>query len=275
MTMTDVDRDQRAQLAAIMGRVERQTDAETRTKLLATIDARVEQEGTFSALVAAFGNVDRGGDRILPGAFTQSLADWRASGQRIPIIWHHKASDPSMIIGSADPAQSYETPEGLVLVGRLNIDRSAAAAHVRDLLMSGDVSGWSFGYGVKRSRKAAGGVTELLQLDLLEAGPTPTPMNRSARTVSVKGEQVPEPEPDRALTHTELEERLAREGIIGPVIASTHQPEADDEDVREGAREAMAHVLGFRRNGEEREDGKAIATRTKATTPIRVAEFRC
>jgi HK97 family phage prohead protease len=109
-----------------------------------------------------------------------------------------------MIIGSADPAKSHETPEGLVLVGRLNIERSAAAANIRDLLMNGDVNGWSFGYAVKRRRAAAGGVTELLELDLLEAGPTPMPMNRSARTVSVKGEQVPHDDPDRAPSHTEI-----------------------------------------------------------------------
>ena len=275
-TMTDVELDQRAQLDALMGRVEfRTTDTAMRTKLLATIDARVEQEGTFSALVAAFGNVDRGKDRIMPGTFTKSLADWRASGKRIPIIWHHLAGDPSMIIGSADPEKSHETHAGLVLSGRLNIERSAAAAQIRDLLKNGDVSGWSFGYAVKRQRAAAGGVTELLELDLLEAGPTPMPMNTAARTISVKGEQMPHDDPDRAPSHTELEERLAREGIIGPVIASTHQPEAVDEDVREGAREAMAHVLGLRRNGEEREDGKAMSTRAKATAPITIATFRC
>jgi hypothetical protein len=37
----------------------------------------------------------------------------------------------------------------------------------------------------------------------------------------------------------------------------------------------MAHVLGLRRNGEEREDGKAMATRAKATAPITIATFRC
>ena len=260
-----------------MGRgVEFQTAAtDMHTKMLATIDAQVEQEGEFTALVAAFGNVDRVKDRIMPGAFTKSLADWRASGKRIPVIWHHLATDPSMIIGSADPTKSHETDAGLVLVGRLNIERSAAAAQIRDLLKSGDVSGWSFGYAVKRQRAAAGGVTELLELDILEAGPTPMPMNTAARTISVKGEQMPHDDPDRAPSHTELEERLAREGIIGPVIASTHQPEAVDEDVREGAREAMAHVLGLRRNGDEREDGKAMATRAKATAPITIATFRC
>jgi HK97 family phage prohead protease len=272
MTTTEVD--QRAQLDALMGRVEFQTaNTDMRTKLLATIDAQVEQEGQFSALVAAFGNVDRGRDRIMPGAFTKSLADWRASGRRIPIIWHHLATDPSMIVGSADPAKSHETPEGLVLVGRLNIERSAAAGQIRDLLKNGDVSGWSFGYAVKRQRNAAGGVTELLELDILEAGPTPMPMNTAARTISVKGEEVPHDDPDRAPSHTELEERLAREGIIGPVVSSVGQPEAIDEDIREGARQAMAHVLGLRRNGDEQ--GKATATRTKATAPVRVTEFRC
>jgi HK97 family phage prohead protease len=190
--MTDVELDQRAELDALMGRVEFQTVAtDMQTKLLATIDARVEREGEFTALVAAFGNVDRGKDRIMPGAFAKSLADWRASGKRLPIIWHHLAGDPSMIIGSADPAQSHETDAGLVLSGRLNIERSAAAGQIRDLLKSGDVSGWSFGYAVKRQRAAPGGVTELLELDILEAGPTPMPMNTAAHTISVKGEQVP------------------------------------------------------------------------------------
>ena len=275
-TMTTTELDQRAQLDALMGRVEFQAAAtDMRTKLLATIDAHVEQEGQFSALVAAFGNVDRGKDRIMPGAFAKSLADWRASGKRIPIIWHHLAGDPSMIIGSADPEKSHETHAGLVLSGRLNIERSAAAAQIRDLLKSGDVSGWSFGYAIKRQRAAPGGVTELLELDILEAGPTPMPMNTAAHTISVKGEQVPHNDPDQEPTHTEIEERLAREGIIGPIVSSVGQPEAIDEDVREGAREAMAHVLGFRRNGWECEDGKAMATRTKATAPITIATFEC
>jgi Escherichia/Staphylococcus phage prohead protease len=242
-TMTTTELDQRAQLDALMGRVEfRTTDTAMRTKLLATIDAQVEQEGTFSALVAAFGNVDRGKDRIMPGAFTKSLEDWRASGRRIPVIWHHLATDPSMIIGSADPALSHETPEGLVLVGRLNVERSAAAGQIRDLLKNGDVSGWSFGYNVKRRRAAPGGVTELLELDILEAGPTPMPMNTAARTLSVKGEQVPEP--DKQPSHTEVETMLIEEGIVAPIVGY--------DELRAAAREHMAHILSSNGNGEER-----------------------
>ena len=47
-TMTEVELDQRAQLDALMGRVEfRTTATDMHTKLLATIDAQVEQEGQF------------------------------------------------------------------------------------------------------------------------------------------------------------------------------------------------------------------------------------
>jgi hypothetical protein len=170
-----------------------------------------------------------------------------------------------MIIGSADPERSHETPEGLVLVGRLNIERSAAAAQVRDLLMNGDMSGWSFGYGVKRSREAAGGVTELLQLDLLEAGPTPMPMNHSARTLSVKGEEVPEPEPDRPPSHTEVERMLVEAGIIAPVA---------DPKIIEQERELMLGVLGRRRNGGD--DNKAAsAAMARSTGKIHIADFEC
>ena len=40
--------------------------------------------GEFSALVAVFNNVDKGGDGIMPGAFTKTLAAWRASGDPVP-----------------------------------------------------------------------------------------------------------------------------------------------------------------------------------------------
>jgi hypothetical protein len=45
-----------------------------------------DSAGTFSALVAVFNNVDRGGDRIMPGAFTKTLTEWCASGDPVPVI---------------------------------------------------------------------------------------------------------------------------------------------------------------------------------------------
>ena len=57
--------------------------------------------GQFTAIAAAYG-VDRGGDRIRPGAFAKTLAAWRERGNPIPLHWAHKG-DPQYIIGQVDP----------------------------------------------------------------------------------------------------------------------------------------------------------------------------
>ena len=62
-------------------------------KATTTVDAGVDT-GEFSALVAAFNNVDRGGDVIRPGAFKKTLARWRSSGKRIPVVWSHRVQRP-------------------------------------------------------------------------------------------------------------------------------------------------------------------------------------
>ena len=56
-------------------------------KTYSLLDAKADGEtGTFEATVAVFGNVDRGGDRIMPGAFKDTLERWKASGDPIPVI---------------------------------------------------------------------------------------------------------------------------------------------------------------------------------------------
>lgn len=154
-------------------------------KATTTVDAGVDT-GEFSALVAAFNNVDRGGDVIRPGAFKNTLARWRSSGKRIPVVWSHQSSDPSKVIGDVDPADAYETDKGLVVNGQLDLSSSTAREVLR-LLKSGDVSGWSFGYAVPPDgQRVVDGNTEITEIDLLELGPTPIPMNDEARTLAAK-----------------------------------------------------------------------------------------
>ena len=263
--VTLVDHEQRERFDTLLGttRPASATDDDLRVKLLRDVNAIVEREGAFTALVAIFGNVDRGGDRIVRGAFAKSLDAWRESGNRIPIVWSHQYDHPAMVIGSADPMQSKETDEGLLLVGQLNLD-SPVAHHVRDLLRNGDINGWSFGYKTIRERKAADGANELLEVEIGEAGPCIIPMNAATRTVTVKGEQ-PEPQPERVPSHAELEQRLAAEGIV--VI---------DDAIFTEARDHMRAMLNARRNGdEERDEDKSTRPRTKAAGPIRVISFDC
>jgi hypothetical protein len=66
-----------------------------------TTATNTDSAGEFEALVAVFGNVDKGGDRIMPGAFTKTLAAWRASGDPVPVIWSHDWNTPDAHIGVA------------------------------------------------------------------------------------------------------------------------------------------------------------------------------
>jgi hypothetical protein len=84
--------------------------------------------GAFVAIAAAY-SVDRAGDQIVRGAFEETIRRWRASGQQIPLHWHH-GGRPEDIIGSVDPGSVTETPDGLVVAGRLDLNGSATAREV-------------------------------------------------------------------------------------------------------------------------------------------------
>ena len=77
-------------------------------KRLALKIKSVDDTGTFTGLGAAYNNVDLGGDKIMPGAFTRTLA----AGKQWPFLWQH---DPSNPIGTAKVTDS---PQGLQVEGR-------------------------------------------------------------------------------------------------------------------------------------------------------------
>ena len=72
---------------------------------LASFKALDQGQGIFEALVAVFGNVDRAGDLIVPGAFTKSLADWATRGRPIPVIFSHEWDNLDAFIGQVLVAQ--------------------------------------------------------------------------------------------------------------------------------------------------------------------------
>jgi HK97 family phage prohead protease len=226
-------------------------------------DATVTREGIVEALVAVFNNVDAVGDVIRPGAFSKSLRKWRESGKRLPLVWSHEVQEPAMIIGSADPADCYESESGLVVKGKLNIDNSATASHVYDLLRDGHVNGWSFGYRLVKSRRIDRTKQELLELHVSEAGPCINPCNESTRTVSVKGE--PPHRGSEPVSHVELADALVRRGIIS-------RP-ADMQGVFEQSRDTMLALLTGNGDGATNEE-KSYAAPICAED-VQVRRFDC
>jgi HK97 family phage prohead protease len=165
-------------------------------------------DGVFEAIVSVFNNKDLGGDIVRPGAFADSIAHWKASGDPIPVYWSHRMDDPNYNIGAVTDAQELvggdkSVPDwanawvrdngGLYIKGQL--DPTGVAAQVRHLMKNRRVKQFSFSYDVieERANKAAG-ENELLKLWLHEVGPTPLGMNPLTELISAKSN--PDPPPD-------------------------------------------------------------------------------
>ena len=125
--------------------------------------------GTFEAVVSVFGNVDYVGDRVVAGAFVGSLDRWKTSGDPIPCIWSHAWDDPFAHIGYV--VEAAERFGGLWVKAKCDLDNPTAAEVMR-LLAERRVKEFSFAYDVIDEREASGGVTELVELDIIEVGPT-------------------------------------------------------------------------------------------------------
>lgn len=145
-------------------------------------------EGVFEAIVAAY-NVDSVGDRIIPGAFAETLAEWAKSGDPVPVLWAHMSHDPEYHIGYLEDAR--ETPDGLWVRGRIDMDEPKAAK-VYKLLKGRRVKQFSFSYDVLDGSPAeveGGTVYDLRKLKLYEVGPCLIGANQATDLLGVKRDQ--------------------------------------------------------------------------------------
>lgn len=144
-------------------------------------------EGTFEAIVAAY-NLDSVGDKITPGAFADTLAEWKGRGDPIPVLWSHMSHDPEYHIGEVLEAE--ERPEGLWVKARIDTEPGSKAAQVYKLLKGRRVTQFSFAYDVEEGawvdQKDGEGYYELRKLKLYEVGPTLIGANQATELLDVK-----------------------------------------------------------------------------------------
>ena len=134
----------------------------------------VDDAGKFTGIGAVYNNVDLGGDKILPGAFTRTLA----AGKALPLLWQHNPSDP---IGSV---KLTDTSQGLMVEGQLLLsDPTAAKAY--QFLKAGIIKGLSIGYDTIKSA-FVNDVRELTELKLWELSIVTFPMNEMATVTGIK-----------------------------------------------------------------------------------------
>lgn len=142
------------------------------------------EKGRVEALVSIFGNVDLGGDRVVKGAFAKSIEKWKSSGNPVPVVFSHDWGDLWSHIGAVDSLE--ETEQGLKATYTLDVDDNPAAAQVYRLMKRGTLKEHSFAYSIGKEKTAKDGANELLDLDIIEVGPTLKGMNPDTEVLSVK-----------------------------------------------------------------------------------------
>ena len=134
----------------------------------------IDADGRFAGYASVFNRLDSGGDIVLPGAFTKSLARRRG---RIRLLFQH---DPKEPVGTWDSL--VEDSHGLFVSGRLvpGVPRSDA---LRRLIETKALDGLSIGFRtVKASRRD--GNRLLHEIDLYEVSIVTFPMMEDARIAS-------------------------------------------------------------------------------------------
>ncbi|MBZ0123837.1 MAG: HK97 family phage prohead protease [Roseovarius sp.] len=147
------------------------------------VKASASEAGNIEGLASPFGgSPDAYGDVIAPGAFSETLAQHRASNTRPAFLWAHDISRP---VGTWTDLS--EESDGLHVAGRFNLDTEAgrdAFAHVR----GGSATGLSIGYRVPPGgavKNPDGGRT-LAKLELLEVSLVAVPAAPAAQLRQVK-----------------------------------------------------------------------------------------
>ncbi|WP_294189059.1 HK97 family phage prohead protease [uncultured Sphingomonas sp.] len=136
----------------------------------------IDVDGSIEGIAAGYGNVDHGGDVIIPGAATKSLTG-RAS---MPMLLFHDQRRPVGVW-----REFTETADGLHVKGRFAMSTDAGRdAHA--MTKDGALAGLSVGYQTLRD-KLVGKARHLLEVALHEISLVTIPMNGKALITSVKG----------------------------------------------------------------------------------------
>ncbi len=205
-----------------------------------TADTVDVDQGTFTAIVSSWSS-DREGDLIARSAFDKTIAAWRSSGKRLPLLFEHSTT----VVGAVDPHSMQATAAGLVVAGE--VDRSTDEGRQVWRSIKGGTAGFSIGF-LSESRARKGGGRELTEVDLLEISYTSKPMHPLTRATGWKSAT-----DDELPSEADQRRRAAR-------LMLTPEQERDVDQWVSVITEAISGT-------------KATAPATKSSKPIRVATF--
>jgi HK97 family phage prohead protease len=139
----------------------------------------ITDQGDFEGYLSVFGNVDQGGDIVMPGAFTASLQ--RRPPSKVKLLLHH---DTRRIAGTW--TDLVEDNYGLKAKGRLLLT-TTDGREAYEQMKVGALDGLSIGYRTLADEiDRATGTRKLKTLDLMEGSICTFPMNPEATVSTVK-----------------------------------------------------------------------------------------
>lgn len=142
----------------------------------------VEDDGRFSGYASVFGVVDSYNEVVAAGAFKESIAALEESGDPLPALWQHFASQP---IGGYDLFK--EDDHGLRVGGQLLVLDIPLAKQALALMKARIVKGLSIGYYVlEDSWNEKTRVRTLTKLELVEVSIVTFPANPAAQIDAIK-----------------------------------------------------------------------------------------
>lgn len=137
--------------------------------------------GSFSGYGSVFGIMDLGGDIMMPGAFTDTLKDWKKRKGWPAMLWQHDTREPVGVWNKMT-----EDEKGLAMDGDLILEVPKAQTAYA-LMKRRAVTGLSIGYRTKdyeMDRKT--GARRLKKVDLFEVSLVTSPMLPEAQISTVK-----------------------------------------------------------------------------------------
>lgn len=147
-----------------------------------------DDRGEVEAFVSVFGNVDSYGDRVMFGAFKESLQ------QKLPkLVWQHEIKQPigKTLYAEEIAAGDSRLPDHLKEYGALYVRgafnlNTTAGKDAYEHIKFGSVDEYSFGYNEIESTPLEDGTKQLNKLEIIEWSPVTIGANPLTMTSSVK-----------------------------------------------------------------------------------------
>lgn len=161
-----------------------------RSNLAIPLEIKALGKREFEGHGSVFGNTDLGGDVVMPGAFSRTLAKHRTEGNWPQMFWMH---NPSQVPGKW--LEMSEDENGLRVKGVLA--DTPLGNEIHTLLTMDAVRGLSIGYQVTDDEWKDDGTRLLKEVELWEVSVVSLPMNPLAQVahaksrLSERGEYVP------------------------------------------------------------------------------------